>query len=92
MKVKSADWLEFKKRLLVLLEIVEEENTMFDFPLEDEGDFTIVVDGVSVMPIFVKKDNTQIVEYDFANCKSQIRKLVFSKFFATYRVEISLKK
>jgi hypothetical protein len=92
MKVKSQDWIEFKERLLALLVIVETDITLFDFPLEDKCDFTILVDGASIIPVFIKKDNAQLVEYDFSNCKTQVRKVVFSKLFDTYRVEISLKK
>jgi hypothetical protein len=91
MKVKSLEWLEFKRQLISVLSTFEDEMEKFDFPTHEEENFTVYVDGVSVFPVFVKKENSLIVEYDFNLCRTKIRKLVFSTLFNTYRVEISLK-
>jgi hypothetical protein len=92
MKIKSLEWLEFKRQLISVLSTFEEEIDKFEFPIHEEENFTIIVDGLNILPVFVKKDNSLIVEYDFNLCKTKIRKLVFSTLFNTYRVEVSLKK
>lgn len=91
MKVKSLEWIGFKRGLIEILATVEGESGKFDFPLEDEQDFSINVDGCIVLPIFVKKNELQKVEYDFSLCETKIRTLSFSVYLGALRVELTLK-
>ena len=91
MKVKSPQWIEFKRELIEILATAEGESGKFDFPLEDEQDFSIDVNGCVVLPIFNKKYEMQKIEYDFSLCETKIRTLSFSICLGALRVELTLK-
>jgi len=92
MEIKSQDWLNFKKNVVAQLVAVADEAERFDFPLDDDGDFVVVVDGCRVLPVFTKKDKLTKVEYDFSLCNTNIRTLSFSTFLDATRIEVTLKK
>lgn len=91
MKVKSAEFIDLKAKIMETIRLFEQESDKFEFPVEDETDFLIFVDDCKVIPVFVKKDNYLKVEYDFTLCTTKIRRLAFSKLFDSLRIEISLK-
>jgi hypothetical protein len=91
MKVKSAEFIDLKAKIMETIRLFEQESDKFEFPVEDETDFLIFVDDCKVIPVFVKKDNYLKVEYDFTLCPTKIRRLAFSKLFDSLRIEISLK-
>jgi len=91
MKVKSAEFIDLKAKIMETIRLFEQESDKFEFPEEDETDFLIFVDDCKVIPVFVKKDNYLKVEYDFTLCPTKIRRLAFSKLFDSLRIEISLK-
>jgi hypothetical protein len=91
MKVKSKEWLDFKKRLINIMSVVEREGGKFIFPLDDEQEFSITIDDCNVLPVFVKKNDLQRIEYDFSLCNTKIRTLAFSKYMDATRIEITLK-
>jgi hypothetical protein len=91
MKVKSAEFIDLKAKIMETIRLFEKESEKFEFPIEDETDFLIFVDDCKVIPVFVKKDNYLKVEYDFTLCSTKIRRLAFSKLFDSLRIEISLK-
>ena len=91
MKIKNREWIEFKTKLISMLEILGEESDKFDIPEEVEN-FEIFVDDCEVHPVFIRKDEFLKVEYDFTFCETKIRTLSFSKYRNSARVEISLKE
>jgi hypothetical protein len=92
MKIKNQEWKNFKKNIISFIKIFEEESMRFDYPLEDEEDFRMLVEDCIVNPVFTKKDDFLKVEYDFTFCKTKIRTLSFSKYRESVRVEITLKE
>lgn len=91
MKIKSEDWINFKKAVISYLGTFEQESVKFDFPVEDESDFTLYVDDCVVYPVFTKKADYLRVEYDFIFCETKIRTLSFSKYIDAVRIEFTLK-
>jgi len=91
MKVKNLQWIEFKKTIISCIKIFEKESIIFEFPIYDEEDFTILIEDCSVFPIFTKKEDFLKVEYDFTFCKTLIRTLSFSKYKDATRIEVTLK-
>lgn len=73
-----------------MLSILEEESERFEIP-EQSDDFTIIVDGCQVNPIFQKKADFLKVEYDMTLCNTQIRVLSFSIYKDAGRIEMTLK-
>jgi hypothetical protein len=92
MKVKNKDWIDFKKRLISIMSVVEREGGKFTLPLEDAEEFSIIIDGCEVLPVFVKKNDLQRVEYDFSLCNTKIRTIAFSTYLDATRIEITLKR
>ena len=92
MKIKNPEWIKFKQTIISYLKVFEEESVLFEYPLEDEEDFRMLVDDCIVNPIFTKKVDFLKVEYDFTFCQTKIRTLSFSKYKDSARVEITLKK
>jgi hypothetical protein len=92
MKVKSQDWIEFKKTILSFIKVFEKESTRFEYPIDEDEDFTMLVEECEVFPVFVKKEGYLKVEYDFTLCNTQIRTLSFSKYLDAVRIEITLKE
>jgi len=91
MKIKNEEWINFKKAIISYLKTFEEESVRFDYPIEDENDFTMQVEDCVVNPIFTKKMEYLKVEYDFTLCDTKIRTLSFSKYKHSARIEITLK-
>jgi hypothetical protein len=91
MRIKNEDWKNLKKDLINVLTIADQESTSFDFPISDEEDFSIFVNGQNVSPIFVKKNDLYRVEYDFTLCDTKIRTLSFSKYLDAIRIELTIK-
>ena len=56
MKIKSPQWIEFKKTIIICIKSFERESTKFEFPIYDEEDFTMLVEDCEVFPVFTKKD------------------------------------
>ena len=92
MKVKNKDWIDFKKRLISIMSVVEREGNKFTLPLEDEEEFSITIDNCNVLPVFVKKNDLQRIEYDFSLCNTKIRTIAFSTYLDATRIEITLKR
>ena len=92
MKVKNKDWIDFKRRLINIMSVVEREGSKFILPIEDEEEFSITIDGCNVLPVFVKKNDLQRVEYDISLCNTKIRTLSFSTYLDETRIEITLKR
>lgn len=92
MKVKNKDWIDFKRRLINIMSVVEREGSKFILPIEDEEEFSITIDGCNVLPVFVKKNDLHRVEYDFSLCNTKIRTLSFSTYLDATRIEITLKR
>jgi hypothetical protein len=92
MKVKSQDWIEFKKTIIAFIRIFEEDSTRFEYPIYEDEDFTMLVEECEVFPVFNKKEDYLKVEYDFTLCKTQIRTLSFSKYLDAVRIEITIKE
>jgi hypothetical protein len=90
MKIKNREWIEFKTKLISMLEILGEESDKFDIPEEVEN-FEIYVDDCEVHPVFVRKDEFLKVEYDLTLCNTKIRTLSFSMFRDAARVEMTMK-
>ena len=91
MKIKSPQWIEFKKTIIIFIKSFERESTKFEFPIYDEEDFTMLVEDCEVFPVFTSKDGYLKVEYDFTFCETLIRTLSFSKYKDASRIEITLK-
>ena len=91
MKIKSPQWIEFKKTIIICIKSFERESTKFEFPIYDEEDFTMLVEDCEVFPVFTKKDGYLKVEYDFTFCETLIRTLSFSKYKDASRIEVTLK-
>jgi len=92
MIIKSDEWAQFKKAILDFIEVFEGESNKLIFDIENNYDFSLWVDDCKVFPVFTKKPELYKVEYDFTNCKIEIRTLAFSRFRDTARVEMTLKK
>lgn len=92
MIIKSEEWASFKKEVFDFIKILDAEATRFDYSIENDYDFSLLVDGCRVYPVFTKKPEFQKVEYDFTNCEIEIRTLAFSKYKDVARVEMTLKK
>jgi|APCry1669189034_1035192.scaffolds.fasta_scaffold00031_34 hypothetical protein len=92
MKIKNQEWKNFKKTIISFIKVFEEESIRFDYPLEDEEDFRMLVEDCVVNPVFTKRDDFLKVEYDFTFCQTKIRTLSFSKYRESARVEITLKE
>ena len=92
MKIKNQEWKNFKKTIISFIKVFEEESIRFDYPLEDEEDFRMLVEDCVVNPVFTKRDDFLKVEYDFTFCETKIRTLSFSKYRESARVEITLKE
>jgi len=56
MKIKNREWIEFKTKLISMLEILGEESDKFDIPEEVEN-FEIYVDDCEVHPVLSGKMN-----------------------------------
>lgn len=91
MKVKSIQWIEFKKTIISFMKVFEHESLKFEYPVYDEDDFTMLVEDCEVFPVFTKKDDYLKVEYDFTLCETTIRTLSFSKYLEAVRIELTLK-
>ena len=91
MKIKSPQWIEFKKTIIICIKSFERESTKFEFPIYDDEDFTILVEECEVFPVFSKKEDFLKIEYDFTLCQTIIRTLSFSKYKDAARIEITLK-
>jgi hypothetical protein len=91
MKVKSQQWIEFKKAIISFMKVFERESLRFEYPVYDEDDFTMLVEDCEVFPVFTKKDDYLKVEYDFTLCDTTIRTLSFSKYLDAVRIELTLK-
>ena len=92
MKIKNKEWKIFKKTIISFIKVFEEESMRFDYPLDDEEDFRMLVEDCIVNPVFTKRDDFLKVEYDFTFCDTKIRTLSFSKYRESARVEITLKE
>lgn len=92
MRIKNQEWKNFKKTIISFIKVFEEESMRFDYPLEDEEDFRMLVEDCVVNPVFTKKEDFLKVEYDFTFCQTKIRTLSFSKYRESARVEITLKE
>jgi len=91
MKIKSKEWIEFKTKLIAMLEVLGEESDKFDIPEEVEN-FEIYVDDCEVHPVFIKKDEFLKVKYDLTLCNTKIRTLSFSMYRDAARVEMTMKE
>lgn len=91
MKIKNEDWKNFKKDLVTVLLIAEQESSIIEFPIDDDEDFTININGQNVSPVFIKKNELYRIEYDFTLCKTKIRTLSFSKYLDAIRIELTIK-
>lgn len=92
MKVKNQEWILFKKAIIDYISVFEGENQKFQYPFEEDEDFTMLVEDCEVHPVFTKKEGFLKVEYDFTFCDTSIRTLSFSKYLDSARVEITLKE
>ena len=90
MRIKNKEWVEFKTKLLSMLEVLDEESDKFDIPEEMEN-FEIYVDDCEVHPVFTRKDEFLKIEYDWTLCNTKIRTLSFSMFRVAARVEMTMK-
>lgn len=90
MRVKNKEWIAFKEQFLGMLSMLGDETDNFDFPDEAEN-FEIFVNQCEVHPIFLKKNDSFKVEYDFTLCETKIRTLSFSMYKETARIEMTLK-
>ena len=91
MKIKSPQWIDFKKTIISFVKTFEEESVRFDYPINDEEDFTMLVEDCAVSPIFTKKEDFLKIKYDFTFCVTKIRTLSFSKYKDSLRIEMTLK-
>ena len=48
MKIKNQEWKIFKKTIISFVKVFEEESMRFDYPLEDEEDFRMLVEDCVV--------------------------------------------
>lgn len=92
MKVKNEEWIRFKKAIIDYISVFEGESQKFQYPFEEDEDFTMLVEDCEVHPVFTKKEGFLKVEYDFTFCDTLIRTLSFSKYLDSARVEITLKE
>jgi hypothetical protein len=90
MKVKNKEWIVFKEKVYEAFMSMNEELDKFDIP-QDNDDFEIKIDGCSVYPTFVNKNNMARVEYDFLLCNTKLRTLAISRINDSFRIEYSLK-
>jgi len=94
MIVKSKEWIDFKQLLydncLIFFDIYKEDI----FLPNDAEDFYIYLPKLKlkVFPIFSRREDFFKVEYDFTDIKEiNIKKLSFSKFKESNRIEFILK-
>jgi len=94
MKIESTEWLDFKNKVVTILNNFESECEKITFPIGelDVNNFSIKVNDCEVFPSFIKKQAVMKVEYDFSLCNTNIRLLVLSMLGDSLRIEIRLKK
>lgn len=90
MKVKSENWVEFKRKFMCMLEVLGDESDNFSFT-ENPEDFSLFVHDCEVIPIFARKDSVMRVEYDFTLCNTRIRTLALSMYMDAARIEVTMK-
>jgi hypothetical protein len=90
MKVKSENWLQFKRKFTYMLDILGDESDKFSFG-DSPDDFSLFVNECEVIPIFARKDSVMRVEYDFTMCNTRIRTLALSIYMDAARIEMTLK-
>ena len=95
MIVKSKDWIEFKQlfhdNCLSFFSIYKEDLFL---PKGDAEDFYIYIPKLKlkVFPVFTRREDAFKVEYDFTDIEQiKIKKLSFSKFKESNRIEFILK-
>jgi len=57
MKVKTTEWIDFKKQVLSVLELFEKEAPIFVFPLDEPDEFQIIVGARMYFLVSIKKIN-----------------------------------
>jgi hypothetical protein len=94
MIVKSKEWIEFKQLLydncLIFSKFYKEDL----FLPNDAEDFYIYIPKlkIKIFPIFSRREDFFKVEYDFSDfAEIKIKKLSFSKFKESNRIEFILK-
>jgi hypothetical protein len=92
MKIKNKEWIQFKKSIIDFMTAFEDESQKFEYPFDDDENFTMLVEDCQVFPVFTKKEDFLKVEYDFTFCNTKIRTLSFSKYMESARVELTLKE
>ena len=93
MQIKSEKWLEFKRQVIRVLGAFADTADMFEFPLENDENFNIIIGDCIARPIFVSKEKGMRVEYDFSHCNNtNVRLLTFSTYFDSARMEVTMKK
>jgi len=94
MIVKSKDWIEFKQLFYDNCEIFSKFYKEDLFLPNDVEDFYIYLPKlkIKVFPIFSRREDFFKVEYDFSDfAEIKIKKLSFSKFKESNRIEFILK-
>lgn len=94
MIVKSKEWIEFKQLLYdncsIFIKFYKEDL----FLPNDAEDFYIYIPKlkIKIFPIFSRREDFFKVEYDFSDfAEIKIKKLSFSKFKESNRIEFILK-
>lgn len=89
-KIKTKEWLEFKTKVLDMLDTLVIESDKIFIP-ESPDEFDIHIDNCIVHPVFVKKPEFLKVEYDMTLCDIEIRTLSFYLYPNLVRFDFSLK-
>lgn len=90
MKVKNLEWIEFKRVVMEVLSVLQEDSEQIAIP-DDEKNLAIIVYGETISPVFIKGKDFLRIEYDLSLSQSKLRTLAFSTFKDCTRIEMTLK-
>ena len=91
MRIKSQEWIDFKKKVTEVLQAFQDDMDTFLIP-EEHDNFQVIVNGIMVNPIFSRKAESMQVEYDFTLCPTSIRTLSISKYKDCLRIQLTTKQ
>ena len=89
-KIKTKEWLDFKTKVIEMLDTLVIESDKIIIP-ESPEEFDIHVDNCVIHPVFVKKPEFLKVEYDMSLCDIEIRTLSFYLYPNLVRIDFTLK-
>lgn len=90
MKIKNAEWMYFKAKLMTIITLLSDEAHNIFVP-DSLDNFEVSVNECVVHPVFSKNGDLMRVEYDFSLCDIQFRTISLSIYKDATRIEVTLK-